>query len=714
MAAALRGPGNPTALDQALAALSFVARDPEHAHVLARQLLDEPAPQEARSVAWRAVGMAAHERGEDPLPALNRSLTIADTAGLDHRRAQAWGSRLSVLCQRTTAPPSFERPLQHQQPTQGGPLAEHAWLRRGVGLVHRGLFPDAAHAFTQALDQLGDETAPTYRAGLLNNRALSQLHRGHIDEAHADVAAAQALTQRHDLNYLNIVLQQNAASVAARDGNLAQALAAFDAAAPWLRGQRASALTLDRIEALLHSGEVTEARSTVQWTHPGDRAAEFAVLRLIEAHRALWRDDQHAALAQARGVLVGLDPRSRWREAARRIGWAARAGLRPRPAGCLPASRTGIARQLERYRTVWSQQRAAVAPALSGPTSEVAATPTELNQEWTRLGQRLLREHPPQPNTDRALPWPPAVPVEPVLHFWSEGERLGARLDTCTASVRHQLTSLQHVHEHTNALLQCARSQLGQANRALKRHLHELDRMLLAPVAHQLGPDGLVIIAEATLSGIPWGMLPSLRRRPVSVVPNLAAWQACRNHTTVRQGHIATQYTHHALLAAGPGLHGARAEVEALGQRYSSATVLQAATARTASVLNELDRCSVAHLAGHGIWDPNNPMCSGILLADGPLTTYDLMLRPRLPPLLVLAACETGSADPAGNARTAMSEAPLTAFGTTVLASTFPVDDLRLEAIMLRAHHALRAGVRPAAVVAHYLASSGFVCHGAG
>jgi tetratricopeptide (TPR) repeat protein len=172
--------------------------------------------------------------------------------------------------------------------------------------------------------------------------------------------------------------------------------------------------------------------------------------------------------------------------------------------------------------------------------------------------------------------------------------------------------------------------------RALADAGHLLEKTLLASAAADLGAGAVVIIPPGRLHGIPWGMLPALRARPVSVSPSAVAWLRAR--TAPGPGHRAVA------LVGGPDLAAASAEIKHLAELYPEADVLADGTATAASVLAALDGAWLAHVAAHGTFRADNPLFSALRLVDGPLTVYDMEAIARAPHRLVLSGCDSGRA----------------------------------------------------------------------
>lgn len=251
-----------------------------------------------------------------------------------------------------------------------------------------------------------------------------------------------------------------------------------------------------------------------------------------------------------------------------------------------------------------------------------------------------------------------------------------------------------------------------------------LDQLLLAPLAELLGDDAreLVLIPTGELHAVPWAVLPSCAGRALSVAPSAALWLRAAQRRAA-----ASSAPARLLLAAGPGLPEAVAEVQALAAGHATATVLLGADASVAAVAPALERATRAHIASHGSFRADNPLFSSLQLADGPLTVYDLERLRAAPVDMILSACDAGAtAVHPGDELMGFSGA-LIALGTSALiASTMPVPDEPTRRLMLALHDELDAGREPAQALARarvralgdsdadYATAAGFVCFGAG
>ncbi len=234
---------------------------------------------------------------------------------------------------------------------------------------------------------------------------------------------------------------------------------------------------------------------------------------------------------------------------------------------------------------------------------------------------------------------------------------------------------------------------------------------LLAPALDgTVGP--VVLVPSGQSAMVPWTMLPQLRGREVSVVPS-ATWWVDRTSRPARDGG-------RTVLVAGPDVPRAEPEVRAVA-RGTDAEVLAGDDATVAAVLAALDGAQVAHVAAHGRHEPDNPLFSSLLLADGWLYGHDLDAVARLPEHVVLSACEAGMASIRPGDEALGTTAALLHGGTrSVVASVARVGDDVAEVVAVRHHAGLRAGLAPPAALASALtaldadAVAPLVCFGAG
>jgi tetratricopeptide (TPR) repeat protein len=240
------------------------------------------------------------------------------------------------------------------------------------------------------------------------------------------------------------------------------------------------------------------------------------------------------------------------------------------------------------------------------------------------------------------------------------------------------------------------------------RQAATLDQALIAPVLAALGPHDVVIVPTRQLAVLPWGLLPSLRGRPVSVAPSASVWLAARTAgSCVAQGAP--------LLVAGPDLAHADVEIDAIAALYPRGRVLRGAAATATGVLAGMDAASVVHVAAHGHHDTQNVLFSRLELGDGPLLAYELQRLGTAPGQVVLSACDVGRAVVrAGDELVGFTAALLHAGTPNVVASVARIPDELGPAVMAHYHRAVALGVSPARALASLPEATPFVCFGAG
>ncbi len=741
--------------------VSLVARDPVEARRRADRLLAGSADPRTRASALRVGGLAAYELGlvEEARKRLTAAVRVAVRADLADEAALARASRTGVLSRH-----GGPAPLPASSRDSAVSL-----LARGVAACQDGRFDEAVAAFAAAEPAFRGASDPRLLPGLLCSQGLALLHAERLAEAEDVLHRGLALAERYALPRLGAAITQNLGCLAACRGDTALAMKRFDAAAPLLGSPtRHPALTLDRAHALADAGMLREAgllRRSLGPVRGG--GAHRALAELLSLKLAAARGDTAAAAAVLHRLRRLFGTGSSWLRTAERItgdfGGVPAARSAPEPTGTPPpapsphlelaahahpprtrralrdvaaALRAGNAaaalRRLERTRTVSTgahtcrnQRWAALLDHYRAAHAAAARGVVRARHQLARLEVELAVDqwHP----CCRRRGTPSSTEEEDLLAGLAAG--LGSRAlvhypDLAGAPVAitlvdgrirlHELADTRTVADAVAAFEHLARMQAvaphARTARLLAERAENVQRLLVAPVAAAIGDRDLVIAPGAATQALPWGLLPALRGRPVSVVPSGQVWLRCRERALRFR-----RRRPRVLLVAGPHLAAAEAEIAAVARLHPGARTVVGGEARSRAVLRGLARADLAHLSAHGFeWD-GAPMYTGLWLDDGPLFAYDLERVRRLPSLVVLSSCGSGRSVPAASGLPLGMAASLLARGSaTVVASVLPVSDEATAAAMARAHGALRAGRPPAAVVAEHLADSGFVCFGAG
>jgi tetratricopeptide (TPR) repeat protein len=253
-----------------------------------------------------------------------------------------------------------------------------------------------------------------------------------------------------------------------------------------------------------------------------------------------------------------------------------------------------------------------------------------------------------------------------------------------------------------------------RATRAADHAAVALDEVLLGPLRDHLGGRALVLAPTGVLHAVPWGLLPSLAGRRVTVVPSAQLW---RRADAARAGADAARAgadvaragvnLGRIVLAGCDDPPNAVDEVEAIAAHHPGAVTLTGERATVAAVTDQLEGAALAHLACHGRFRGDNPLFSCLELHDGPLTVHDLERRDRMPRTLVLSACESGRAGvEAGDELMGLSSALFSLGAATLIASVAPVRDDATGRVMVDLHARLAAGAGPADALAAVTAAA--------
>ncbi|MGW3343596.1 CHAT domain-containing protein [Nonomuraea rubra] len=466
-------------------------------------------------------------------------------------------------------------------------------------------------------------------------------------------------------------------------------------------------------------------------------AAGAAALRLAAAEAALTVDDHPTASAQLARLTRHAERRERWMPAGTRLTSLASEPQARQLAQAsqipVPVRQHALALQAALQEDVTGAFRA-VRDGLAEVSGQVEAfEDPSLRAHAARAGERLaayglelaVRDGCPKQVFEWAERWRAvAAPahacalVDPdriraelgrgaLIEYVADKDTLLAVLLSEDRVLLRRLGSLRQVMDAIMRLRYALR-------RLSRRHdveaaAAELERLVLRPMAAELSDRPLVVVPVGALHTVPWGALPSLRERPVSVAAGAAAWLRARTARGSRPGGRPQ-----VVAAAGPSLSHAQAEVAHVLACHPGGRQVPG---RVGPVLEALATADILHLAAHGTFHARSPLVSGITLEDGQLMAYDLLDVSRSAGLVVLSACN------AGMSRAPVEGAPLGLPGTflakgaaCVVAGMVPVGDEMARAVMSTFHELLAAGQPPDAALACAAAKTdepGFVCFGA-
>lgn len=185
--------------------------------------------------------------------------------------------------------------------------------------------------------------------------------------------------------------------------------------------------------------------------------------------------------------------------------------------------------------------------------------------------------------------------------------------------------------------------------------------------------------------------VPLVERNPVVFVPSASALRYC---LAKRRERRAT-----ALVVADPPeevpLVFTRVQALAVADYFGQTDLITGAAATRAELTERLAAGSpdVLHFATHGVFDADDPMRSGVELADGRFTAADFLQLSLDVDLVTLGACETGlSGRQPGDELVGLTRALLYAGAPSVLVTLWRVDELSTSLLLTKFYAGLHAG----------------------
>lgn len=309
-----------------------------------------------------------------------------------------------------------------------------------------------------------------------------------------------------------------------------------------------------------------------------------------------------------------------------------------------------------------------------------------------------IRTEPIQPNldSDTALLEFFSLRGRLVVFLVTRAEVRAVRLPVTLAQVQ-QLLQLLWLNLRAVPHSQPARRAALSGN--VQGVLHKLYQQLFAPVRAQLdGYPRLIIVPHGPLHYLPCHALFDgesylLPQFEMSYLPSASMLGYCQTAVRANGGLLAVGYSGHGRLPDAPH------EAQTIAQAWAGTALLE-----QDATLETLRRCAadyrVLHLATHGEFRPDNPLFSGLALADGWLTTLDIFNLRLQASLVTLSACQTGRSLVGGGDELLGLMRAFLAAGASSLVSTFwPVEDTVTATLMQSFYAALAAGATKGAAL---------------
>ncbi|MCX6050082.1 MAG: CHAT domain-containing protein [Chloroflexi bacterium] len=228
--------------------------------------------------------------------------------------------------------------------------------------------------------------------------------------------------------------------------------------------------------------------------------------------------------------------------------------------------------------------------------------------------------------------------------FVMTAERISAqRLPSTLPQVQQLLLFLQL---NLKAVAHSTPTQLAHLTRNANQLLLQLYKLLFAPLHGSLAAyPRLIIVPHGLLHQLPFSALYDgqaylIEQHEISYLPRASLLPYCtqtarRTEASKTMNMVALGYS------VGGRLPYAVQEAQQVARRMQGVAFVEEA-ATTAQIRQVAGECRLLHVATHGHFRIDNPLFSGLALADGWLTLLDI-LNLRLPASLVtLSACQTG------------------------------------------------------------------------
>lgn len=209
--------------------------------------------------------------------------------------------------------------------------------------------------------------------------------------------------------------------------------------------------------------------------------------------------------------------------------------------------------------------------------------------------------------------------------------------------------------------------------------LHKLYALLFEPLAATLEPfKHLIIVPHGPLHYLPFHALYNgrhylLEQHTISYLPGASFLRYSSTPEAAQE-----RAKEHALFAGHSWdgrLPHALVEAEHLATLWGGKMILEDEVTQQ-TVREAAADCRLVHLATHGDFRPDNPLFSGLWLADGWLTTLDVFDLSLHASLVTLSACQTGrSVVGGGDELFGLMRAFLLAGARSLLLSLWPVAD---------------------------------------
>jgi CHAT domain-containing protein/tetratricopeptide (TPR) repeat protein len=266
-----------------------------------------------------------------------------------------------------------------------------------------------------------------------------------------------------------------------------------------------------------------------------------------------------------------------------------------------------------------------------------------------------------------------------VVFFVTDTNVQARRLDSDLSKIQ---TLMQRFQLNIWAVPKSSIRQVAALTINAQAILHQLYELLIAPIEDQIeGYSKLIIVPHGPLHYLPFHALYNrssylIEGYEISYLPNASSLRYC---CEVQPGTAAG-------IAIGNSNGGRLPYAVEEARRIAALLNGQAFLEEQASIrtlYQDTHECQVLHLATHGDFRLDNPLFSGLALADGWLTTMDIFNLRLSASLVTLSACQTGrNVVGGGDELLGLMRAFLSAGAASIMLTLWAVEDRSTGQIM--------------------------------
>ncbi|HEX7557953.1 MAG TPA: CHAT domain-containing protein [Usitatibacter sp.] len=591
----------------------------------------------------------------------------------------------------------------------------------------------ALEAYGAAIDTFGANGRPLWEAEVLASRGEAFMSLG--ETARASEALERALALLGGLNRSNVEANVlvDLARIDASRNRVADAKARLDAALAATESFRGGITGADQRSSFLarHFSVYEGAIGVLMDLHRGEPTQGFAAQAFEISERARARSLRDLLGESRAGIRSSVAPELLEEERSQGDRLAAKARYRLEVLGRphTEAQTATLERDLrsltDAYAGVEARIRAS-SPAYAGLTQ-----PQTLS--LSRIQEELLGE-------------------DTMLLEYSLGEKrsvLWAVTETSFAA--YELPGRKQIETLARRAYQ---EMIGKVSREQAETAKALSRVLLGPVARQLGRRRLVVVADGILQYIPFAALPGRGGAPLSAGHTIAYLPSASTLALLREG-VQGRTPAPKLVAVladpvytrdDPRVHGATTAAAAVPEsgilersakdtgllefdRLSSTrneaiailglakpgerlSALDFQASRETATSASLGQYRIVHFATHGLLNSRHPELSGLVLslvtakgatANGFLQAYEIYNLKLGADLVVLSACQTAlGKEVRGEGLLGLTRAFMYAGAPRVVATLWPVPDVATAELMKRFYRAMLSNhATPAEALRH-------------